>query len=220
MSKSRIYFSGAVLAGCCFVALHSGLGQPSSPPASARLSGAECDRLYRHQRQIIKTDASHPLAPALRLNAPALDSDASAAAQKRYCLQNVSRDSFVCQIRSSTLQSLLRCQQQHPPGRTAPGEPAETEGEKPTEQIGTLTVQINRESCTRAYRHMLSIYESSPQLDELSNRRKLLEHWKSPAARKSFVERCLKQFRSSDLGCILATADPDVIQACLLEVPE
>ena len=164
--------------------------------------------------------AEDPLAPAFVGNQAALDSADTVAAQKRYCLENVTRDGWACQLRAKTLGGLLDCQRRHAPGSTpgateAPG----TNNPGGGEQIATLTVKVNRGTCERTYRHMLAIYETSPELETLSNKAKLLEYWRSTAARKSFAERCLKEFRSSDLGCILSTSDPDVIQACLLEAP-
>lgn len=219
--KKRIPNQIASAAGLFLLILapwHAGAGQS---PADA-LNPEECDRLYRHQRAVLKQDASHPLAPALRLNEAALGSPSAVAAQKQYCLKNVSRAGFACQLRAKTLRELLDCQQRHAPGSVSRPGPGETKTESPggSEQIATLTVKVNAGTCERAYRHMLAIYESAPELEELSNKKKLLEYWRSDAARRSFAERCLKQFRSSDLGCILSTSDPDVIQACLLEVPE
>ncbi len=201
-----------------------------TPDGPSPLTGADCDRLYEHQRSVLKRDSSHPLAPAFATSLEAFDTPASVNAQREYCVRTVTRPVFACQLSARTLRELLDCQSPAAPARTPqtpaappkkpPAAQVPASGEKPAEQIATLTVRVNRDTCTRAYGHMLGVYENSPELNQLSNKKKLLEHWRGEAARGSFINRCLKQFRATDLGCLLSTADPDVIQACLLEVPE
>lgn len=92
--------------------------------------------------------------------------------------------------------------------------------ENNTENSEVLTTEeTTPEGCKKTYDHMLVLFATSPDL-KTEQGKKLLANWNASLARNSFINRCTAVFQPSDLKCILSTKDSDVIQGCLLAVPE
>ena len=81
--------------------------------------------------------------------------------------------------------------------------------------------EVTEKKCREVYDHMITVYEKAPLREGGSKKdfEEMVRNWKTPESRKSFVNRCLKDFKPGDLSCIRASSDPDVIQACLIQIP-
>ena len=180
-----------------------------------KLSRSQCEEWTRHTLKIAREDPAHPLHAALRLE---LSSEATEA-QITYCMAEVGPQQARCQLAAQDFAGILACQK-------TPQQPAAEEN-KPEEHnnfFSELTpaasIAVNAENCSNTYDHLLQVFRGSPALQALRTHQEILRSWESPAARTAFRNRCLKRFKGHDLGCILGTRDPELIQVCLLNVPE
>jgi hypothetical protein len=82
-------------------------GSDSEAGGADRLSSAECERLYTHQLQIIRSDPDNPLYSSVQLNEQVLQNPATRAAEVRHCRERISRKNFDCQMAADDLAGLL-----------------------------------------------------------------------------------------------------------------
>lgn len=201
---------------------------PAAPTAAsasvgaAALTAQECRSLYEHQLSLIASDPDNPLHAALGVNAAAMQSAAARDAEARRCVERITRAGFECQLAARSLAELLQCRSRVSETQ-APGEtdrpPAETGGAQ-LENLPGGRLAVTPETCRRAYDRIFSVMTSAPGFADRRDREQLLARWQSPEAKASFERRCTSKFQPADLGCILSTEDPDVIQGCLLVIPE
>lgn len=186
----------------------------------AGLSAQECRSLYEHQLSLVASDPDNPLSAALGVNAAAMQSAAAREAEARRCVARITRASYECQLAARSLGELLQCRTR---AGDAPGEtdrpPTET-GAVQLENLPGGRLAVTPETCRRAYDRIFTVMTSAPGFADRRDREQLLARWSSPEAKASFERRCTSKFQPADLGCILSTEDPDVIQGCLLVIPE
>ncbi len=204
----------AVIVGICFAELR----------ADAPLSPEECRQLYLRELDISSKDPLHPQRAALEKARKELLAEPVVRAQVEFCRKTISRDSYLCALKAGSVAEMVTCRMRPPEKKQDPKDPlpdARKDPENPRETtIQPLDVKVDATACTRTYTHLVSVYESSEILKKRPDRDKLIAHWKSKTAVDSFQSRCMATFRPQDLGCILSTRDPDVIQGCLLVAPE
>ncbi|MBE7437728.1 MAG: hypothetical protein HS115_04665 [Spirochaetales bacterium] len=179
-----------------------------------KLSQSQCEEWTRHTLKIAREDPEHPLHAALRLEL----STEAIQAQVSYCLQDISPDQARCQLAATNFAGLMACRAAPPPAKK---EEAKTANENFYSEIKPATgIAVNAESCDSGYNHLLKVFRSAPALLALRTHQEILRNWESTAARNAFRNRCLKRFKEHDLGCIMGSEDAELIQVCLLNVPE
>ncbi len=199
--------------------------KPVRPGGVNRL---RCVNLYEHQLKIAAGDKLNSLSPAMRMHLRLMQSTNTRKAQLNYCLKTVSRANYDCQMKAESLLDILQCRRRHPltganakktptadPGRKDP--PKNTRREEPP-KVPATSLKVNAAGCSGAYEHLLRVYSRSDLLSNRPDAARLLRHWNSPAARRSFANRCLREFQSRDLRCIRTAVDPVVIQGCLTRI--
>lgn len=207
--------------------------------AQLDLGALECRALFEHQLKLLRADPDNPLYAALRENRAALASQATRTAEIQHCLQTVSRDSFICQMDAKRALGLFECQAKHglhdaqkitdadgsddgaANDNGGDGEASGENGRGPvTETLPGGSLRVDANSCRSAYRKIYDIMTASDSFAGRTDREQLREYWQSEEARESFQERCVERFRPEDLGCIMRAGDADVIQGCLLVIPD
>lgn len=87
-----------------------------------------------------------------------------------------------------------------------------------TDALPSGKYPVNDENCEKSYAHVFQIITATKTFKEHPDHARLQAHWLSVEARAAYQRRCLAEFRPEDLGCLLGTNDPEVIQGCLLIV--
>lgn len=197
--------------------------------STASLTSDECESLYEHQLRIISSDDTFPLSIAIRKSMDSLASGDGRDSQIRQCLTDVDRTQFLCRMKARSTLELLNCKKGEAVANTAENQSQQTNKVNGSVQklpgdvsVGTVVsrpLEATPDRCKQAYEHMLGVYEKHPSLQDEDNRKKLMDYWRSKEARDSFQRRCLTVFQPRDLGCILSTKDPDIIQGCLIQIP-
>lgn len=212
--------AGGVLVGLVGLVL-MGDAVLQSAPVSQQLTARECDRLYEHQRHLLSLESS-PFHPAAREAQSQLASESAGRAQRKYCQKHFDRPSMTCQLQAKDLSQLLRCGTIGTKTEPAkqPGEPGKTT--RPTSdpqdaKTRQHVTQVDSGTCARSYEKMLSVHAASAEFQKRADAARLLEHWRSTAARESFARRCTRGFKVRDLNCILSSTDVTLLQACLLD---
>lgn len=214
---SALALASAVILSAGALARFSGLR------ADPQLSPEECRQLYLRELDISMKDPLHPQRAALEKARRELLTESVVKAQVEACRKTVSREAYSCALKAGSLAEMMTCRAKPPekkPETKDPVDPGKTSTDPKETTIQPLDVKVEAAACTRTYAHLLSVYETSEVLKKRPDREKLLTHWRSKTAVDSFQNRCMTTFRPQDLGCILSTRDPDVIQGCLLVAPE
>ena len=201
----------------------------------AELNEGECNQLYTHQLTLFKNDPDNPLYSSVRMHNELLENPETRKAEVTHCLERVSRESFACQMDAKNLTELLDCRRrfmEQTPDETGENKQPETNQESYFEQTnepgpntGKPEVMpsgrfaVTPANCRRAYNHIYSVISKTETFQKRPDRARLENYWQSGAARDSFAARCQARFQPRDLGCVLSTQDPDVLQGCLLVIP-
>lgn len=202
------------------------------------LSARECENLYNHQLKVASVDNGFPLQPAINSTKDRLEKEDVRSKQLNRCRQMVNRRNFECQMKAASMLEILQCSLRYgaayrvspPPVISdekedlpyAPSEKQEesSSGDLSVGNVSVVRYNVNPENCNRVYNHLVSVYKKLPQLKDDDRTAKMVRYWQSGEARDSFSKKCLSVYKPSDLGCILSTSNPDVIQACLVQIPE
>lgn len=105
---------------------------------------------------------------------------------------------------------------------TAGGSTVATSGNVTVMKVNDSGGDVDDLRCRKAYDHMLRVYENPPSGDDRYKTQdflKMVASWKTSEARASFEKRCRESFKIGDLNCITGSTDPDIIQACLVQIP-
>ncbi len=226
----------ALAAGLAFFLGLSGFASlPGEPYVVRKIppDRAACERLYEHQLKLLREDPDNPFYASVNLNIEALQNEASREAEVKHCIERTSIDSYNCQFNAKSFAELVQCRGKFP-DRQNNEESKQPETDQPTgvevdrtpekqnggaETMPTGRFTVNATNCDRAYDHMYRVITASAKFNERKDRERLLKYWESGEAKNSFRQRCLSDFQPSDLGCLIATKDPDVLQGCLLVIP-
>lgn len=149
-----------------------------------------------------------------------MQSAAARAAEARRCLERTTRASFECQMIARSLGDLLQCRSRQSEAPTADESGPGGSGGVQLENLPGARLAVTPQTCRQAYDRIFNVMTTAPGFSERRDREQLLARWRSPEARASFERRCTEKFQATDLGCILSTEDPDVIQGCLLVIPD
>ncbi len=169
---------------------------------------ASCRSLYK--KRIEELSGANDLASfGIADRKKELLSESTVARAVRQCVSSYSAARVACELEGN-------CGEPSKPDQPEPAKPDQPE--EPTKPEPP-SPPATADGCMKAYNHMLSVYATDEFKKKPGNDR-LLQSWNSEVSRKSFQARCLRVFHKSDVDCIVSSADPDYVRACLLLIPE
>ncbi len=220
MHRYTHFSTGLSFAGLILLSMGAILAQPS-------LSDDQCREVYYHMIKIMSEDESFPAHSAIASVEDSLRASEVETREVERCVKEMSLETYRCLANAKDVIDLMQCnsplstgsESQPQAGNQASSAATETsDGGFNALQVKPIAISVA--ACKKSYDHLVSVYSNSPILKKRVDGGELLKYWNSSEAKTSYQKRCQTVFTAADLGCILSTTDPDVIQGCLIQIPE